>query len=108
MAYGFILIYFHDFAPGKAAWITDYAVGEDFEARLGPVHGNLFALVNVAIRFALARLPAAPVRASAISWLALAGMLMPLGILAEVIFGAPPALMLADGVAMLAATRAKG
>lgn len=104
MAYGFVLIYLRDFAPGKEAWIADYAVGKHFEARLAHVHGNLFALINVAIGLVLARLPVAPPQARAISWLALAGMLMPLGILAEVAFGAPPALVLAGGLAMLAAT----
>jgi len=103
MAYGFVLIYLRDFAPGREAWIADYGVGKHFEARLAHVHGNLFALINVAIGLALARLPVAPAQASAISWLALAGMLMPLGILAEVVFGAPPALVLAGGVAMVAA-----
>jgi hypothetical protein len=38
-----------------------------------------------------------------VSWLALAGMLMPLGILSEVLFGVPPLLVLAGGVSMVAA-----
>ena len=43
MLYGFVLIYLRDFAPGKEAWIADYAVGKHFESRLAHVHGNLFA-----------------------------------------------------------------
>lgn len=38
-----------------------------------------------------------------ISWLTLAGMLMPLGIVAEVAFGLPPALVVVGGICMVAA-----
>ena len=38
--------------------------------------------------------------AKAISWLAMAGLLMPIGILAAVYFGVPPALVLVGAVAM--------
>jgi len=59
MLYGFLLIYLRDFAPGKEAWIASYSVGQHFEARLAHVHGNLFALLHVALGFVLARLGAA-------------------------------------------------
>jgi len=39
---------------------------------------------------------------NAISWLALTGLLMPLGILAEVYFGAPPVFVLIGAIAMTA------
>lgn len=103
MIYGFILIYLRDFAPGKEAWIADYAVGKHFESRLAHVHGNLFAFINVVVGYLLLRLPFGIFSAKWISWLALAGMLMPLGILSEVIFGLPPLLVLVGGVAMVAA-----
>lgn len=103
MIYGFVLIYLRDFAPGKEAWIADYAVGKHFESRLAHVHGNLFAFINVVVGYLLLRLPIPAGSAKGISWLALAGMLMPLGILAEVALGVPPALVLAGGISMVAA-----
>lgn len=103
MAYGFVLIYLRDFAPGKAQWIAEYAVGKHFESRLAHVHGNLFAFVNVVVGYLLLRLPIGTFSAKWISWLTLAGMLMPLGILAEVVFGAPPFFVLVGGVAIVAA-----
>lgn len=103
MIYGFILIYLRDFAPGKEQWIADYAVGRHFESRLAHVHGNLFAFINIVVGYLLLRLPLGAAAARAISWLALAGMLMPLGIVAELAFGAPPLLVLAGGVSMVAA-----
>lgn len=102
MLYGFVLIYLRDLAPGKEKWIADYAVGEHFESRLAHVHGNLFALINIAVGLVLSRfqLPAATGRL--ISWLGIAGLLMPLGILSEVLFSAPPVLVIAGGIAMVA------
>ena len=104
MVYGFVLIYLRDFAPGKEAWIADYAVGKHFESRLAHVHGNLFAFINIDVGYLLLRLPIGAFSARWISWLTLAGMLMPLGILSEVVFGLPPVLVLIGGVAMVAST----
>lgn len=103
MLYGFVLIYLRDFAPGKEAWIADYAVGKHFESRLAHVHGNLFAFINVVVGYLLLRLPVGEFTAKGISWLTLAGMLMPIGILAEVLFGLPPLLVIVGGVSMVAA-----
>ena len=103
MAYGFLLIYLRDFAPGKEAWIADYAVGKHFEARLAHVHGNLFAFLNIVIGYLLWQLPVPPASATWISRLALAGLLMPLGIVAELVFGAPPVFVLLGAVAMAGA-----
>ncbi len=103
MIYGFVLIYLRDFAPGKEQWITDYAVGKHFESRLAHVHGNLFALLNVLIGYLLLRLPVQGVSGRWISTFALAGMLMPLGILSEVLFGLPPLLVIVGGVSMVVA-----
>ncbi|WP_029134583.1 hypothetical protein [Sedimenticola selenatireducens] len=103
MVYGFVLIYLRDFAPGKEQWIADYAIGKHFESRLAHVHGNLFAIINILVGYLLLRLPVAPESAKWISWLTLAGMLMPLGILSEVAFGLPPLLVLAGGFAMVLA-----
>ena len=63
MLYGFLLIYLRDFAPDKEAWVASYSVGKHFEARLAHVHGNLFALLNLALGFVLGRLAAASDRA---------------------------------------------
>ncbi len=102
MLYGFALIVLRDFAPGKDQWIATYAVGTHFESRLAHVHGSLFALINIAVGLVLLRRPAS--RGSRwISGLALLGLLMPLGILAEVLFGAPPVFVLVGGLSMVAA-----
>lgn len=103
MAYGFLLIYLRDFAPEKAAWVASYSVGKHFEARLAHVHGNLFALLNVALGFVLARLGAAKDRPRTVAAaLGLAGMLMPVGILGELYLGLSPIFVLLGAMAMTA------
>ena len=104
MIYGFLLIYLRDFAPGKEAWIAAYNDGPHFEARLAHVHGNLFSFLNIVFGFLLVKLPLAGKQAKWISGLALAGLLMPLGILAEVYLGLPPYLVMVGGISILAAT----
>lgn len=108
MLYGFVLIYLRDFAPGKEQWIAEYSVGKHFESRLAHVHGNLFAFMNIVIGYLLLRLPLKEVTARRVAWLALAGMLMPIGILAEVLFGAPPLFVLLGGASMVAAVALMG
>ncbi|MEK7257484.1 MAG: hypothetical protein AAB316_22200 [Bacteroidota bacterium] len=103
MAYGFLLIYLRDFAPGKEEWIAQYGIGKHFESRLAHVHGNLFAFLNIVIGFLLLHFGERLRNVKTISWLALAGMLMPLGILAEVYLGAPPVFVLIGAAAMTAA-----
>lgn len=102
MAYGFLLIYLRDFAPDKEAWANSYSIGKHFEARLAHVHGNLFAFLNILIGYLLLRFQAQLSSAKSISWLALTGLLMPIGILSEVYFGLPPALVLIGAIAMTA------
>ena len=101
MLYGFVLIYLRDFAPGKEQWIANYAVGKHFESRLAHVHGNLFAQINIAVGLVLARFPLPKATGRSISWLGIAGLLMPLGILSEVLFSVPPVLVLVGGIAMV-------
>lgn len=103
MAYGFLLIWLRDFAPGKEQWVADYAIGKHFEARLAHVHGNLFALLNVLVGYLVWKLPIGETSARWVSWLAFAGMLMPLGILAELLFGAPPLFVLIGAVLIVVA-----
>ncbi len=102
MLYGFLLIYLRDFAPDKQAWVDSYSFGKHFESRLAHVHGNLFAVLNVIIGYLLLHFHGNLNNAKAISWLAMAGMLMPIGILAEVYLGVPPALVLVGAIAMTA------
>ncbi len=102
MAYGFLLIYLRDFAPDKEAWVNSYSVGKHFESRLAHVHGNLFAFLNILIGYLLMRFQAQLTNVKTISWLALTGLLMPIGILSEVYFGLPPALVLIGAIAMTA------
>jgi hypothetical protein len=102
MIYGFLLIYLRDFAPGKESWIAAYSTGKHFESRLAHVHGNLFAFLNVVIGYMLLRYGNQVKHAKIISWLALIGLLMPIGILSEVYFGLPPVLVLVGALAMTA------
>ena len=100
MAYGFLLIYLRDFAPGKVEWANSYSIGKHFETRLAHVHGNLFAFLNILIGYLLLRFSDKLKNVKAISWLALTGLLMPIGILTEVYLGLPPALVLIGAIAM--------
>lgn len=102
MAYGFLLIYLRDFAPGKEAWANSYSIGKHFETRLAHVHGNLFAFLNILIGYLLLHFKDRLKNVNFISGLALTGLLMPMGILTEVYFGLPPALVLIDAIAMTA------
>ena len=69
MAYGFVLIYLRDFAPGKQAWISAYSTGTHFESRLAHVHGNLFAFLNIMLGYLIIRLPISAISAKWVSWL---------------------------------------
>lgn len=100
MAYGFLLIYLRDFAPNAKEWAESYSIGTHFEARLAHVHGNLFAFLNILMGYLLLYFKDKIQNTRAISWLALAGLLMPIGILAEVYLGLPPYLVLLGAVAM--------
>ncbi len=100
MAYGFLLIYLRDFAPGKEEWANSYSIGKHFETRLAHVHGNLFAFLNILSGYLLIHFNDKLQNVKTISWLALAGLLMPIGILTEVYFGLPPALVLIGAIAM--------
>lgn len=102
MAYGFLLIYLRDFAPGKEAWVDSYSSGKHFESRLAHVHGNLFAFLNILIGYLLLHFESQLKNVKTISWLALTGLLMPIGILAELYFGAPPVFVLIGAMAMTA------
>ncbi len=102
MAYGFLLIYLRDFAPGKAEWVNSYSTGKHFESRLAHVHGNLFAFLNILIGYLLLHFRDKLSSVKTISWLALTGLLMPIGILSEVYFGLPPIFVLIGAIAMTA------
>lgn len=100
MAYGFLLIYLRDFAPNAKEWAESYSIGKHFEARLAHVHGNLFALLNILVGYLLIHFKDKIQNTKTISWLALIGLLMPIGILAEVYLGLPPHLVLLGAVTM--------
>lgn len=103
MGYGFLLIYLRDFAPGKEDWIANYGLGVHFESRLAHVHGNLFAFLNILIGYLLLRFKDNLVNVKTISWLSLIGLLMPLGILAEIYLGASPIFVLLGAISMTVA-----
>ena len=89
------------YAEVYEAWVASYSVGRHFEARLAHVHGNLFALLNVALGFVLVRLASASDQArNTAAGLGLAGLLMPAGILGEVYLGLSPVFVLLGAVAM--------
>jgi hypothetical protein len=100
MAYGFLLIYLRDFAPGKDEWINSYSFGKHFESRLAHVHGNLFAFLNILIGYLLLHFKDVISHVKVVSWLALTGLLMPLGILAEIYLGMSPVFVLIGALAM--------
>lgn len=102
MLYGFLLIYLRDFAPNKLDWVNSYSTGKHFESRLAHVHGNLFSVLNILIGFLLIQFSKRLNKSDTISWLALGGLLMPLGILSEVYFGLPPILVLIGAISMTA------
>jgi hypothetical protein len=103
MLYGFVLVYLRDFAPDREAWAASSSVGKHFEARLAHVHGALFAVLNLALGFVLARLGAASDRSrTAVAGLGLAGLLMPAGILGEVYLGISPVFVLLGATSMTA------
>ena len=104
MAYGFLLIYLRDFAPDKQAWIDTYTSGKHFETRLAHVHGNLFAFLNIVIGFLLLQFKDKLNHIKQISWLALIGILMPVGILTEVYFSAPPIFVLIGAISIIVAS----
>ncbi len=104
MAYGFLLIYLRDFAPDKEAWVAAYSSGKHFESRLAHVHGNLIALLNILFGYLILKLPVTGGAAKWGSWLALGGLLMPLGILGEVYFGLSPVFVLAGAASIAGAT----
>lgn len=103
MAVGFFLGFMHDLAPAREQWIAQYATGTHFEVRLGHAHGALFGLINVAVGLTLLKLPIPAARARWISWLALAGLVMPLGIVLHVLAGVPPILVFVGGTSMIVA-----
>lgn len=100
MAYGFLLIYLRDFASDKEEWVNTYSIGKHFEARLAHVHGNLFSFLNIVIGYLLLHFESRLNNVKVVSWLALIGLLMPIGILTEVYLGLPPALVLIGAVSM--------
>ncbi len=104
MVYGFILIYLRDFAPDKEAWIASSHLGRHFEARLAHVHGNLFSVLNILYGYLLLKLPIEAGIAKWVSRLAIAGLLMPLGIFAELYLGLPFYLVLVGAISIVAAT----
>lgn len=102
MLYGFLLIYLRDFAPNAAEWANAYGNGKHFEARLAHVHGNLFAFLNIVIGFLLLHFKDDLRYSKIISWLAIIGLLMPLGIWGELYLGLPPIFVLIGALSMTA------
>lgn len=100
MVYGFLLIYLRDFAPNAAEWAASYSSGKHFEARLAHVHGNLFAFLNVLIGYLLFKLDIPPKHKKIVSWAGVFGLLMPVGILAELVLSASPIFVLLGAVSM--------
>ncbi len=102
MLYGFLLIYLRDFAPNAKEWAESYNIGKHFEARLAHVHGNLFAFINILIGSLLIQFRNKLKHIKVISGLALAGLLMPIGILLEVYLGLPPIFVLIGAISITA------
>lgn len=104
MALGFFLIYMMHLSPASEQWAAEYAVGDHLETRIAHAHGNLFALLNIVFGYLLLKLPFPAATQKWVSWLALAGLLMPIGIFLKVALGLPPVLVVAGALAILVAT----
>jgi hypothetical protein len=104
MVYGFFLIYMRDFSAGKEAWVAASHTGDHFEARLAHVHGNLFSVLNIIYGYLLLKLGVPEAFAKWVSRLALAGLLMPIGIFAELYLGLPFYLVLVGAISIVLAT----
>ena len=102
MLYGFFLIYLRDFAPNAAEWAAAYGNGKHFEARLAHVHGNLFGFLNILIGYLLFRLDLTAKQKALVSWTGITGLLMPIGIVMELLLKAPPYFVLVGAVSMTA------
>jgi len=102
MLYGFLLIYLRDFAPNAAEWAAAYGNGKHFEARLAHVHGNLFGFLNILIGYLLFRLDLTAKQKALVSWTGILGMLMPIGIVMELLLQAPPVFVLVGAISMTA------
>ena len=100
MFLGFILVYLRDFAPGAEEWAAQYATGKHFETRLAHVHGTLFGFLNIVIGYLLYQIRICRKGARVISISALLGVLMPFGILGEVILGTSPIFVLIGAASM--------
>lgn len=100
MFLGFALVYLRDFAPGAAEWAADYGTGKHFETRLAHVHGTLFGFLNVVMGYLLFQIRICRKAAGVISILALLGLLMPIGILGEVLLGTSPVFVLVGAASM--------
>ena len=100
MFLGFILVYLRDFAPGAQEWAAQYATGKHFETRLAHVHGTLFGFLNIVIGYLLFQIRICRKGARVISISALLGMLMPFGILGEVLLGTSPIFVLIGAASM--------
>jgi hypothetical protein len=104
MIYGFVLIYLRDFSATKEAWIAASHTGQHFEARLAHVHGNLFSVLNIIYGYLLLKLEIPSSYAKWVSRLAIAGLLMPIGIFAELYLGLPFYLVLVGAISIVSAT----
>lgn len=102
MLYGFLLIYLRDFAPGAAEWAASYGNGKHFEARLAHVHGNLFAFLNILIGYLLFKLDIDEMKRKIVSWTGVVGLLMPIGIVLELVLSAPPIFVILGATSMTA------
>jgi hypothetical protein len=104
MAVGFLLVYLRHFNPDERPWLVGLAAGSQFELRVAHAHGGLFSLINIAIGLVLGRAAVSEAYANATSWLAIAGFLMPIGILGEVFLGLAPVLVIIGGACVLIAS----
>lgn len=102
MLFGFLLIYWRDFAADATEWAAAYGNGKHFESRLAHVHGNLFAFLNILIGYLLFKLDIGEQQKKIVSWLGVVGILMPVGILMELILNASPIFVLVGAVSMTA------
>jgi hypothetical protein len=100
MAYAFLLKYIKDFATSKEEWANSCSIGKHVEMRIAQVSGNPFNFLTHLMGYLVSPVTHRLRNVNTISWLALIGLLMPIGLVTAVDFGLPPALVLIGAMAM--------
>lgn len=98
LAFGVLCIFLRDLAPGKAQRSTGNALSKRLESRLTHIPRTPSTLTHLVVGFLHRRLSLRADSRRQTSGLVLAGMLLSLGLGAEILIGVPPLFVLICGV----------